>query len=78
MKIKTATLLGIIGTTITLLTYIVYILINTDVISLVNDEWDYDKQQEVYRTFNIIMNILGAFSSFTLMLFFLTLHKNQK
>ena len=44
MKIKTATLLGIIGTTITLLTYIVYILINTDVISLVNDEWDYEKQ----------------------------------
>ena len=70
MKNKTATLSGIIGTTITLLTYIVYILINTDVISLVDDEWDYEKQQEVYRAFNITMNILGAFSSFTLMLFF--------
>lgn len=78
MKIKSATLLGLVGSIVTLLTYIFYLLLNTGVISLVNDEWDYEKQQNIYKGFNIFINILGAFSAFSLMMFFMVLLKNQK
>jgi hypothetical protein len=78
MKIKTATLLGMIGATITLVLDIFYIMLNTKVVSLVNEEWDYEKQEHFYMIFNTSINLLSTFSAFTLLLFFFVLYKNQK
>ena len=42
MNIKSATKFGLIGAVITIVTYIVFILLNTEVISLVNEDWNYN------------------------------------
>ena len=78
MKIKTATLLGMIGAIISLCQYLFYLLLNSKAISLVNEDWDYEKKEQVYLAFNVTNNILSAFSSLTLMMFFYVLYKNQK
>lgn len=78
MKIKNATLLGMIGAIISLCQYFVFILINMKVISLTNESWDYEKQRQVFLMFNITMNVLNAFSAFTFLTFFYVLYKNQK
>lgn len=69
---------GLVGAILTIITYVVYILINTEIISLVNDEWDSEKQNLIYKSFNVIMNILGLISASSLATFFYVLHKNQK
>jgi len=78
MKIKTATLLGMIGAIISLCQYLFYLLLNSKAISLVNEDWDYEKKEQVYLAFNVTNNILSAFSALTLMMFFYVLYKNQK
>lgn len=78
MSIKTATKFGMIGAIITIITYVIYILLNTETISLVDKDWDYEKRNQVYETFNIIMNLCGLFSASSLATFFYVLHKNQK
>lgn len=78
MNIKSATMFGLVGAILTIVTYVVYILINTEVISLVSEDWDYEKQNQVYKTFHVIMNILGLISASSLATFFYVLHKNQK
>ncbi len=65
MKLKTATLWGMIGAIITILLNFFYFLLSIDVI-----EWT--------RTINIATNILNLFASGVLALFFYTLFKNQK
>ena len=78
MKIKTATLLGMIGAITSLVLNAFYVLLNTKMISLVNEEWDYEKQEQFYMVFNTTINILNAFSALTLVIFFYVLYKNQK
>lgn len=77
MKIKTVTLLGMIGAIISLCQCLFYLLLNSKAISLVNEEWDYEKREQVYLAFNVTNNILSAFSALTLMLFFYMLYKNK-
>ena len=69
---------GLVGAILTIISHVVYIVINTGIISLVNEDWDYEKQKQVYTTFNVIMNILGLISASSLATFFYILHKNQK
>lgn len=78
MSIKTATKFGMIGAIITIFTYIIYILLNTETISLIDENWDYEKRNQVYEMFNVIMNLCGLFSASSLATFFYVLHKNQK
>lgn len=78
MNIKSATKFGLIGAVITIVTYIVFILLNTEVISLVNEDWNYEKQNQVYKAYNIVMNLLGLISAISLATFFYVLNKNQK
>ncbi len=78
MKIKTATLLGMIGAIISLCQYLFYLLLNSKAISLVNEDWDYEKKEQVYLAVNVTNDILSAFSALTLMMFFYVLYKNQK
>ena len=78
MNIKSATKFGLIGAVITIVTYIVFILLNTEVISLVNEDWNYEKQNQVYKEYNIVMNLLGWISAISLATFFYVLNKNQK
>lgn len=78
MSIKSATMFGLVGAILTIITYVIFILINTDVISLQNDALDYEEQEKIYRTYNVIMNICGLFSASSLATFFYVLHKNQK
>lgn len=65
MKIKTATLWGMIGAFVTILLNVIYFSINTFDL----DWWS--------PTFGICTNLLNLFSSITLVLFFYTLYKNQ-
>ena len=69
---------GLVGAILTIISSVVYIFINTGIISLVNEDWDYEKQNQVYTTFNVIMNILGLIPASSLATFFYILHKNQK
>ena len=78
MNIKSATKLGFIGTIVTIITCIIVLLLNTEVISLVNDDWDYDKREQVMTIFNATMNLCGIFSASSLATFFYVLYKNQK
>lgn len=78
MNIKSATKFGLIGAVIAIVTYIVFILHNTEVISLVNEDWDYEKQNQVYKAYNIVMNLLRLISAISLATFFYVLNKNQK
>lgn len=78
MKIKTATLLGMIGAIISLCQFLFHLLLNSKAISLVNEEWDYEKREQVYLALNVTHSILSAFSALTLMMFFYVLYKNQK
>jgi hypothetical protein len=65
MKLKTATLWGMIGAIISIFITLFYLLINADVI-----EW--------HPAISIAINILSIVSSATLALFFYILYKNQK
>lgn len=65
MKLKTATLWGMIGAIISICITLFYLLINADVI-----EW--------HPAISIATNILSIVSSATLALFFYILYKNQK
>ena len=65
MKIKTATLLGMIGAIVSICVTLFYLLLNSDVI-------------EYAPAISIITNIISIFSSSTLVIFFYTLYKNQK
>lgn len=78
MNIKSATMFGLVGAILTIITYVVYILINTEIISLVNDEWDSEKQNLIYKSFNVIMNILGLISASSLATFFYVLAQESK
>ena len=78
MKIKSATLLGMIGAIVTILLTIFYLLLNLEVIKLVPEDMDYEKSQQIYTAFNVITNLCSLFSAFTLAIFFYVLHKNQK
>lgn len=65
MKIKTATLLGMIGAIVSICVTLFYLLLNSGVI-------DYAP------AISIVTNIISIFSSGTLVVFFYTLYKNQK
>ena len=78
MKIKSATLLGLIGAIISIALGVFYILLNTEAITLVPEDMDYKKSQEIYKVVNVVTNLCSIFSSFTLAIFFYVLHKNQK
>lgn len=78
MKIKTATLLGMIGAIVWMVLTIFYILLNFEVIKLVPEGVDYETSNKIYLTFNFISNLSTLFSAFTLALFFYVFHKNQK
>ena len=65
MKLKTATLLGMIGAICSILITVFYILCNSGVF-----EWS--------STLGTITNGMTILSEFTLALFFYTLYKNQK
>lgn len=69
MKIKSATLLGMIGAIISIVLYVFFFLLNIEAIKL-----DY----EIYTAVNVISNLCQLFSAFTLAIFFYVLHKNQK
>ena len=78
MNIKTATKIGLVGAIFTIITYVIFILLNTEVISLVDENWDYEKTKQFYNTFNVFMNLLGLASACSLATFFYVLLKNQK
>ena len=65
MKLKTATLWGMIGAIISIFITLFYLLINADVI-----EW--------HPAISIATNILSIVSSATLALFFYILYKKKK
>lgn len=65
MKIKTATLWGMIGAILSIFITLFYLLLNAEV-------FDYTPAMSV------ITNILSIISSGTLVLFFYTLYKKQK
>ena len=65
MKLKTATLWGMIGALISACLSIFYLLLNSDIIT-----WS--------PGISVVTNILSLISSGTLVLFFYTLYKNQK
>lgn len=69
MKIKSATLLGLIGAIISIVLYVFFFLLNIEAIKL-----DY----EIYTAVNVVSNLCQLFSAFTLAIFFYVLHKNQK
>ncbi|MBF1522596.1 MAG: hypothetical protein HXN95_11370 [Prevotella salivae] len=72
MKIKSATLLGMIGAIISIALYVFFFLLNIKAIKLVQG-MDY-----VYTAVNVVSNLCQLFSAFTLAIFFYVLHKNQK
>lgn len=78
MNIKSATKFGLIGAVITIVIYIVLILLNIEVVSLVNEDWDYETREQVYKAYNIVMNLLSLISAISLATFFYVLNKNQK
>ena len=78
MSIKTATKLGLVGASLTIITSIISLLVSTGLISLVNEDWDYEKIHQVYMIYQVVMNICYLFSVSTLATFFYILHKNQK
>lgn len=65
MKLKTATLLGMIGAILSVCLSLFYLLLNSAVIN-----WS--------PAISIVANILSIVSNGTLALFFYTLYKNQK
>lgn len=65
MKLKTATLWGMIGSIITIFLNFFYFLLNANVI-----DWA--------PAISIATNFINLFASGTLALFFYTLYKNQK
>ena len=65
MKLKTATLLGMIGAICSLCLSIYYLLLNCEVL-----EWN--------RAFSSFSNVIGIVSEITLVLFFYTLYNKQK
>ena len=78
MKIKTATFLGMIGAIISIVLYLLYILLNSEVITLIPEDMDYEESEHIYTVFNLIINSCSMFSALTLAIFFYVLHKNQK
>ena len=70
MKIKSATLLGMIGAIITLALTIFYLLLNIEAIKLVPEDMDYEQSQKIYTTVNVVINLCQLFSAFTLAIFF--------
>ena len=68
MKIKSATLLGLIGAIISIALYVFSLLQNTGAISMYID----------YNVVIVIYNLCSIFSSLTLAIFFYILYKNQK
>ena len=66
MKIKTATLLGMIGAIISFIIPIFYFLINAGLFSF-----------NRFTPISQIINLLNFFSRLTIFLFFYTLYKNQ-
>ena len=66
MKIKTATLLGMIGAIISFIIPIFYFLINAGLFSFIDD----------FTPISQIINLLNFFSGLTVFLFFYTLNKN--
>lgn len=65
MKLKTVTLLALIGAVVSICLTLSYTLMNTGVFT-----WS--------LTFSVISNLLALFSNVTIALFFYTLYKNQK
>lgn len=78
MKIKSATLLGLIGAIVSIALGVFYILLNTEAITLVPEDMDYEQSEQIYKVVNVVINLCTIFSSFTLAIFFYVLHKNQK
>lgn len=78
MKIKTATLLGLIGAIISIVLSIFYLLINLEVIKFVPDEWDFEKIKQFNSILSITGNLCQIFVGFTFATFFYVLLKNQK
>ena len=78
MNIKTATKFGLVGACLTIFIYLISLLRDTELISLFNEDWDYEKQVQVFTIYNVVMNICGLFSASSLATFFYILHKNQK
>ncbi len=78
MKIKSATLLGMIGAIISIAIYVFFILVNIEAIKLVPEEMDYEQSQKIYMAVNVVTNLCQVFSACTLAIFFYVLHKNQK
>lgn len=75
MKIKSATLLGMIGAIISIVLYVFYLLLNLEVITLNPGEMD---SEVYYKVVNVVTNLCSIFSFFTFATFFYVLHKNQK
>ena len=65
MKIKTATLLGMIGAIVSICVTLFYLLVNSGIV-------------EYVPAISIVTNIISIFTSGTLVIFFYTLYKNQK
>lgn len=65
MKIKTATLLGMIGAIVSICVTLFYLLLNSGVF-------------EYIPAISIVTNFISIFSNGTLVIFFYTLYKNQK
>lgn len=78
MKIKSATLLGMIGAVISIALYFFFFLLNIEAIKLVPEDMDYEQSQKIYMVVNVVSNLCQIFSAFTLAIFFYVLHKNQK
>ena len=78
MKIKSATLLGMIGAIISLALYVFFFLLNIEAITLISEEMDYEKSQQIYKVLNVASNLCQILSALTLVIFFYVLHKNQK
>ncbi len=70
MSIKKATYLGFIGAIVSIVLFVIYILLNLEIINV--------SSSQGYMIINVISNICNAFSSSTLAIFFYVLHKNQK
>lgn len=78
MNIKSATKFGLVGAIINIIIFAFFILLNAEIITLVDESWDYEKQNQVNKTFYSIVNALQMLSSLSLAVFFYVLCKNQK
>ncbi len=69
MKLKTATLIGLIGAIFSIFVTMFYLFLNMGVINI---------EMESYSSILPFMQVITVCSNITLVVFFFTLYKNQK